>query len=362
MRKLFWCGAACLVVFAAAVYYVADNAAKHPDSYWRRCLDYAASLGLYANPFVPMHPVNAGQVAQDAAHHVNAAVGAGILAQADGNAVADPIEGELVPGNEEQFEVPPPVENVTPFEPIRVEPMPSEAVQNEGERWIIDEGLIMRGGLTPPSDIEEPKTGSTEESELVFEDEMEPEPVPMPYAEEESEDSVCPEHRCGNWFVKLLRLGGIISETPDDEDEPLPMPSVCDDEPQDQGTEDETKSDCQENPAYHHHYHGCPYMGGCPYPYSRAIPVVTPVEPQQPASPETPVRKKKPACGSGLESQQPATPETPVQKKKPTCESGSGVKKILWYDLDEENVQDGIDTMEFRPSDDPRESPGNLPF
>src|SRR5436309_3064220 len=38
MRKVFWCCAAGLVGCAAAVYAVADHAAKHPDSYLGRCI------------------------------------------------------------------------------------------------------------------------------------------------------------------------------------------------------------------------------------------------------------------------------------------------------------------------------------
>ncbi|HYT89550.1 MAG TPA: hypothetical protein VEL76_12660 [Gemmataceae bacterium] len=347
MRKVFWCAAAGLVACATAVYFVADYAAKHPDSYWARCVNGAASFGLYANPFVHVTTTGASKVIKEVGQQVNGA-GNAVAAQGAGNAqgdVARMFVGEQVLVNEKNFDVRQdvPLEDVLPFEPIKVEPMPADPIKDEGENWIFD------GQSIPsffPNETEEPRVGATEESELVGEDEMVGElaPMPMPYAEEECEPHACPgsQPSCDSWFWKLLRLGGLIRPMPvADDGELAPMPTPCDEETQEESTENQANEqipDCQEDPAYHHHYHGCPYMGGCPYPYSRAVPVVTPIERQQPAPEQAPV------------------------KKKPVIEEGNGIKKIFWYGCDEESSPTGIDTMEFRPSDDPRAWPSDVPF
>src|SRR5262245_40335778 len=102
MRRLFWFAAAALVACATAVYCVANYAAKHPASYWARCINSAAALGLYANPFVPVSTMGSGKVIKEVGQQVHAA-GNAVAAQGQGNTLRDVarmLVGALVPGKE----------------------------------------------------------------------------------------------------------------------------------------------------------------------------------------------------------------------------------------------------------------------
>src|SRR5437588_12909195 len=50
MRKLVWAGTAVVLLGAVAVYFAADYAAHHPDSWFARCTAVAGYLGGKCNP------------------------------------------------------------------------------------------------------------------------------------------------------------------------------------------------------------------------------------------------------------------------------------------------------------------------
>jgi hypothetical protein len=353
MRKAVWCGAAGMVAFAVVVYVAACQAVAHPESYWGRCIGAAAQLGVQGNPFVVMNPVAGNPVLKEFAQHVGAAVGCGLwaeggVAQARCEIVkpeGEPAENLIAHDPEPEAAV-----IVDPFEPIQVEVVP-------------DGGFVVSGLITPAfPETEEPRTGAAEESEPALEQPMPEEqaPVAMPYADEQPEAvKDCHEDgSCDGWLWRLLEKACIVRDITE-EAELVPMPVHDGEEPQEQGTEGANKESadqgseseshepmpgCQEDPAYQHHYHGCPYMG-CPYPYShsRPIPGVVPTE-EQPQTKTDAVKKKLHRI-----------------KKKPASTDGAWKKKMFWFQEDFSS-QSSTDTMEFRPSDDPRESPGNVPF
>jgi hypothetical protein len=125
----------------------------------------------------------------------------------------------------------------------------------------------------------------------------------------------------------------------------LPMPAEADDEePQEEGVEEIGQEPvCPDHDPHHYHPRGCPYMG-CPYPHGRALPSVTPCQPvEEPCAQPVSGKKKK-------------------IKKKPAT-SGSVWKKVLWFDFEEVFGPVGLDTLEFRPTDDPRYSTSHrMPF
>jgi hypothetical protein len=126
-----------------------------------------------------------------------------------------------------------------------------------------------------------------------------------------------------------------------EERELLPLPAECAD---DEATEEQTTEEIPSCPMPSSHYQQCPH-GGCPYmggscPYYRGTPVVTPVE-----KPKK-VRSKKKIKD---------VPQKDLSVEK-------FWQKLLGVSADGPQGQAGIDTMEFRPSDDPRDPPGSSPF
>jgi hypothetical protein len=82
--------------------------------------------------------------------------------------------------------------------------------------------------------------------------------------------------------------------------------------------------DCQEDPAYHHQYPGCPYNGPCPK--SSNVP--------------PPARSKKNAAPFGDE----------LQESSPESKTNSDAKKLLKKGTGPER-KSKVDTTECRPSD-----------
>src|SRR5438309_1792496 len=55
MRKLLWGSVAMLMFGAASVYFAADYAAKHPNSFLGRARNGAATFALTGNPVAVLH-------------------------------------------------------------------------------------------------------------------------------------------------------------------------------------------------------------------------------------------------------------------------------------------------------------------
>jgi hypothetical protein len=370
MRKLVWCGVAVLVAGAVAVYVAADYAARHPDSYLGRCATAAACLGARSNPFTLAGSV-IGQDAANTAAQVGAGAVCGALGQDDGQGEmaelqkpADACEAE------ERVEMREPEEAAEPVEPIRPEilhqdPFPCEREDNHED--------LANGELVPftvpvtPMQTEEPLPGTEHQEPVepcepvpacVTPDEDMPERIAPPSEEEDSDepaaegvemipaptDEDCAENACGCgyycWLYRLIKQTGLFDEPaaeeaeaiamPVDEVEMLPMPTEWDDESQESGTEEPKPpmSECPQADYHHEHHNGCPYMGGCPYPYSRPAPVVDPVEKP------TKVRKKK------------------TRPSMTTPCSAEWLWKLLFGPDMDTPLQTGIETLEFRPTDD----------
>ncbi len=355
MRKLVWCGAAVMVAGAAAVYVAAKHAADHPDSYWGRCAAAAAHLGARCNPFIAVNELMRDSGITKAAEFVgDAVVGrgedcdeeaaecAGIhkpegAAEAEENVAVEEL-AVAVEAVQEAEVVEPKVQGLDEFEPR--------------EGFVAGSSLPAPEAVMPP-ETEEPRTGTTEESEPAVTDPL----IPPPTSEEQPADNEVPE---GNedkaagsegkcWLWDLLKATGLIEDTtPAADVEILEMPNECgDDEPQDEGVEEVPCEETQATPEpydYHRYHHdSCPYMG-CPYPYSHCPSQVTPV-PQ--SSKKDRVKKK----AQRRQARKPADVEAMWQKLHGANATEDG-----------SSVHTGVDTMEFRPSDDHRTPPGRDPF
>jgi hypothetical protein len=388
MRKLVWCGAACAVAAAVAVYLAADYAAKHPDSYLGRCATAAAYLGARSNPFTLAGTV-VGQEGVNAAARAGAGAVCGVLgcngAQDEMAEIHKPAEA-CEP--EERVEMREPEEAAEPVEPIRPEILPQDPFPCDSED---DHEGLANGELVPftvpvmPMQTEEPMPDAEHPEPCepcerapacVSPDEEMPERIAPPADQEDDTEEAaegpepipapaeecCEEHGCpcgyGCWLYRLIKETGVFSAcaaeeaaeaietpadevemlpmptdcdgeaTPVDEVEMLPMPTDCDDEPQEGGIEESKPpmSECPQTDYHHYHHNSCPYMG-CPYPYYRSAPVVHPVE--------------KPAK---------------IRKKKRPSMAKPGSAEWLWkmlfgFDM-ERPRQTGIETLEFRPTDD----------
>src|SRR5690348_4868179 len=112
MRKLVWCGAACVVAAAVAVYVAADYAAKHPDSYLGRCAAAAAYVGARSNPFTLAGSMMGQQGIQ-------------AVAKAGAGAVCGALEGD---GQAEMAEIQKPAEACEPEERVEMRE-PEEAAE-----------------------------------------------------------------------------------------------------------------------------------------------------------------------------------------------------------------------------------------
>jgi hypothetical protein len=372
MRKLVWCGAALMVGCAVAVYMAADYATKHPDSYLGRCAAAAASLGARGNPFAL-----AASMVNPPSGHFAPPAGAGVACGAMGHDVAlEEQAAEVKPAEacepEERVEMQEPEEAAEPVEPIRPEvlpemPFPCDREDEQEGAFANGELVPLSGSVITPMQTEEPMP-SIEVPGCMTPDEDTSEMIAAPLADEEcpasceyelmpsSPEASCEQSPCTGggccWLYRLIKFAGLYwqpapEETVEiavEEVEILPMPTECGDddtEMQDEGTvtpetpeettpETETPaSQCPQNDSYHHHHDCCPYMG-CPYPYSRAVPVVTPVE-----TPRKVRTRKKPREST---SAKPASVEW--------------VWKQLFGELTEMPWQTGIETLEFRPTDD----------
>jgi hypothetical protein len=398
MRKLVWFGAVMIVAAAVAVYMAADYAARHPESYLGRCAAAAVYLGAHSNPVtVTVEMVHGHGV--HAAGRVGAAAVCGVLGMPD---CANP-QGECavkpVPGADDEGDIGEPAEAAEePVEPIKPEVLLQEPIAPAPEGDENPEGGIADGQMMPfalpvvPMQTGEPMFGTEETHENNWVDQVDlllaeehregdmgndsaedaqaapldifdvssPEAIPAPACDEDDADAAeegCADHPCchgGCWLKALMKLAGqgceMLSESAAvvevmlEEREMLPMPAACaDDAAQDEGNEEqplEEAPSCPMPSSDHYHHGGCPYMGGS-CPYYRGTPVVTPVE-----TPKKVRSKKKP---------------------KPAPQQDMSLEKLLKKlfnsgDDDETQKQRWIDTMEFRPSDDPRDPPGSSPF
>jgi hypothetical protein len=399
MRKLVWCGAALMVGGAVAVFLAANHAAKHPNSYLGRCAATAAYLGFRANPFVlatGLVPTVGGEPSNGLVGGVVAGA-VGCIHEQLGMAEVGLIRKPVPPAPEvrEPAEAAELVEPDEPVEPIRPE-VPFDEPELRGdalERFVLPEmpeeteepmpvvqpeadpfeGFSMPIAdpseepeaipapavaepvhemiAAPTEDISEGEETAEEESSVEH-----PEAIPAPTSEEGCEKGCC-HGCCGNWVHYVLKLFGLTPESA-----PATEPT-CTEETSPQG---ETAPE-QNSPPPQSYHHGCPHMScpymGCPYPYSRPTPPVS--EPPAPAP-----KKVKPMPESGwLEALWkklfaaglcPAPVSCPVEQ--PMSEMPRKKPLVVGYGEDEMPRPTGIDTMEFRPTDDPRDPPGTHPF
>ncbi|MCI0459474.1 MAG: hypothetical protein L0Z62_21195 [Gemmataceae bacterium] len=366
MRKLVWCGAVVMVATAAAVYVAASHAAKHPDSYWGRCLAAAAYLGLHGNPFVALQPM--AEQGMRTVDQTCEAMRHAAPAGAPACKISKPIKGAVPHEQADEHhavELCEPIREVEAdvphSEPIRIEVFPGEPRTGSeppphGEVVLNEIDPRVFEAIVPPQ-TEEPTTGEEYDTEIIGAIPPMPPPdaeeLPMPECAEECEAPCC-------WVWKMLRLAGLIHHAcglP----EMLPMP-CHDEETQEEMTE---QPEAEVQPAYPHHSHrnSCPYMG-CPYPYSRCTPA-TPVEPVE--KPKK-IKKKKPTAESTSSGCSQRTvcwgigsPEGTCIKKK-SVKKETRIKRLMCGGEDKPPHATGVDTMEFRPSDDHRDPPGTSPY
>jgi hypothetical protein len=370
MRRLVWCGAAVLVATAAGVYMAASHAAKHPDSYWGRCLTAAATLGLHSNPFLAVTPMatRGMRMAEEACDAVAGGVGAG---GAVAGMIDKPVDGAACEGHADAHEAVEPVREVeadVPHgEPIHIEVFPGESRHDitppchSENRAGVDFDVVVEQVLPPAGEESDvpPMSPAAEAEELPMPVECLSE-CPLACDEEPCKPTCC-------WLWKLMKLAGLMQDAlgvP----EMLPMP-CADEEPAEDGAAATEQPEAELPPQmdpHHHHHRGCPYTG-CPYPYSRCTPgtPVTPVE-----KPKK-VKKKKvsPRTSSSAVGAKPKVCwgigcEKPVEHKvkKPLCKKAL-LKKLFGASEDGQTPHCiGIDTMEFRPSDDHRDPPGTSPY
>lgn len=387
MRKVVWLGAVLIVASAAAVYMAADYAARHPDSYLGRCAAAAVYISARSNPVTVAADMVRGDSMLVASKAGAAAVCGGALVP-DGDNVDCEVAAKPQAGAENDAQEREPAEAAEVTEPIQPEVLPQEP-NTEEMHWACPGSLpVVPMQTEEPTPVSELGADSaiSEFDPAVFNREVEAnevvesatvvgpvsieveviesEAIPVP-AEEEDEAKGCAAAACpcnGDkpccagccWLKCLMKMVGCCpcsscEEAPEAEATPcgpeiLEMPVPCDDdEPQDEGVEECPGEEAPSNwvPSYHHYHGGCPYMGGS-CPYYRGTPIVTPVE-----TPKKPRRVKKKVKQADLK---------PVSINK------------FWKQLfslstdDETQKQMGIDTMEFRPSDDLREPPGHSPF
>jgi hypothetical protein len=267
MQKYLWGGAALIVAMAAACYVGVDYVTRHPDSFLARCCGAAHRASMRWNPMSVIKTVVTGEAAP--APQVEAGV-----------AEATPIIKQEKPVQAAPEQA---------VEPIQVETVPPDAVENPEFGWIrIDsnENNVDFSGVIVPTE----------------------EPIqPMPYADEESTDDVnmpevesqddadgremrqCPPMVTKKKWIGLMAarqgeecegetswpnasqeipwplgdadaikiLGGVVSERKAEE-----LPVMPEEEPQAAPTQEVmppmTESSCPD-------HQGCPYMRGCPY-------------------------------------------------------------------------------------------------
>jgi hypothetical protein len=419
MRKLVWCGAALMVSGAVAVYLSADYAAKHPNSALGRCAAAAAYVGLCSNPFVHAAALGPTHLTHGSAALVGSAVGSHgqavkcrvpkpvpgvepepreVREAAEPAELNEPVRPEVPEANEPDEQPGRDVDNAVLFGPGKIEEVPGTTSERQVLTPVEDQPIQSHSFAIdeydfrmPIADTEDVETIPVPATETVYEsipapaDEAaeeeesacEVESIPAPTEEEESAveepspltcvEGACVETcrtACSGWLQQILKLFGM---TPEATEPTTPDEST----PQSEGTEGQNSSP----PSSYHHgcpylNMGCPYSGGCPYPYSRPAPVTTPAPTEQPKevdpkkAPEDEmswlemVWKKMFAVKASMssaasQSSCPANNSSEIPRKK---------KKLFGRFLDDQTRQTGIDTMEFRPTDDPRDPPGTHPF
>jgi hypothetical protein len=399
MRKLVWFGAAGMVACAVAVYLAADYAAQHPQSYLGRCAAAAVYLGARSNPITVAAEMAHGNGAC-AAGQVGAAAVCGILGAHDGAGDRPEVAVKPAPGADadDQDDLGEPAEAAEPVEPIKPEVLTPDPAVPAPEGDENPDGQMVPFALpVVPMQTEEPLPGEETHQDALDVDQIEmllpekpvahdmydssedaqaapldifdvtsPEAIPAPACDEDvpggcasanhAAEEACEERPCGHrggccyWFKALMKLAGLgcdmaVAEAAEERREMLPAPAECaDDEAQDEGTEGQPMEEVPSCPTpssenNHYPHGGCPYMGGS-CPYDRGTPVVTPIE----APKKVRIKKK------------------PKQVPKKDMSSEKLLKKLFGMGGDEREKQMWIDTLDFRPSDDPRDPPGHSPF
>jgi hypothetical protein len=157
-------------------------------------------------------------------------------------------------------------------------------------------------------------------------------PEKMPYADElvTTDEPPVTEDGCEHCWMKsmvmeflrgLAQVMGQGSPEVQVQDEGTSESQEPSSEEANEDTENPTDQP-KEDPYYHHQYPSCPYTGACPYPHSYYVPPVRPVETPEPAPQPEPSQPKK--------------------------------KKFSLFNWSFEIMeQQGVDTMECRPTDLP---------
>ena len=325
MRKVFWCCAAAVVAAAGMFYWSADQALRRPHSFFGRCVLGAYRVAEYT-PISQFGTAMTGAVAQ-----VNRCKTTPCPA-----AKAEPVADPTMPPAELSLPVFPD-ELLDAGEQAR---LPGKFVIDEDEEPQGAPKDAATGHDMPVADkpcqdrpawlgeifglrVEPDAAGVAEECEEVshnmpkiVDEEQGPAPTTMPYAKDGAEEDACQGFLS---FWSSLFEGK--SDEAGDQEECAP-----------QDANDPTR--CQEDPAYHHQYPGCPYSGACPYTGKCYSPTYTTPKPNAEEESEDPSPKSKPS--------------EPV---KPPRSDDDGLS------------QPKLDTTEFRPSDrSPDENQGNIPL
>jgi hypothetical protein len=423
MRKFVWAGIAVVVLGVAAVYFSADFAAHHPDSWFGRCTALAGYLGSKCNPFAG---IGAAVGQRDSCEEG--------VEQSDNvqvpkpDAVAEDPDGDFH-GATEIGEM--------PDEPIKVEPQPG---------FIVPMDANDPPQAAAPDETPEPDAGPAEESEAPTDvaapahDDLQTTPPAMSYVQDAApackKCGICPQGCCDKGVcakqctrngacakdcctknactkaccnqaksgkkVHRYVLFGIVFDPDADVTINVMTPCCpvdccleccCDwltsllgirdcmkcggskpaaakpSKPARNSSKMDDVPNCQEDPSYSHQYPSCPYTGTpdgvCPcYPSNRHSTTTTPKS--NPLDEVMPSEKKvkKPALNSILK----LVPESygsmldPLFLGVPGTRVISALRAVTGTADEDCDVNQEIDTMEARPTDLDKLPSSETPF
>lgn len=320
MRKVFWCCAAGVVAAAGLFYWSADHVVRHPHSFLGRCAVGAYQVLGYT-PVSQLGTAMTGAIAQANRCKTSpcepTATESAVEPWAPGGELSLPVFPDELLDAAQQARLPGKFV-IEEDDEAQATPCPKNQVADkpcaDQPAWL---GEIF--GLPVKPDAAGAAEGSEEVSYTmpkIVDADKGPAPTTMPYAKDGEQEDACQGFL--NFWTSLFECKS--TETGDQEES----------EPAE--AEDPTK--CQEDPAYHHQYPGCPYSGACPYTGKCYTPTYT---------------SPKPTVEEESEYQAPKTKTSePVDSPKSDDDALPPPK---------------VDTTEFRPSDkSPDEGRSNMPY
>jgi hypothetical protein len=314
MRKLLWCCSAAGVLAGAGLFTATFFACRNPESVVGRCVGAAAGTSVLVEPMA-----RAAAVLAKVTHQV--------VAAPETSSAIGSVE-ECVPPDPQPIEPEPMAE---PAEAGVIE-MPQNELPPEAAPIVIHEEDPMphEGVEAVPSTIDingmqEPLPPSACPMVMPYctdDDEGEVAPKPsMPYADEGETKRADGSEETDDGYKAWKKLFEGAGQESRSEGEELPAPAA--------DIPGEPK--CQEDCHRHEHYSGCPYVT-CPY-----------------------TGKSYPLCGPAPKPGKEEPSEEPAPRpNKPGKKHGKG-------DKDRPRTE-GVDTMEYRPSDGKLNEYGPGPF